>query len=276
MSPNDWRGRTVLITGGTRGIGLETGLAFARVGARTILTFRWGGHEAQAIGRFAAEGLPAPELVQVDAADLAATRAMLQRNKTEHEQIDAFVSNVAFGPMTRELDDYSPRALQRGLDSSAWPLVQHTLLIQSIFGQYPRYVVGVSSLGGQSLGLHYDLIAASKAVLETFVRHLAWRLRDQGVRVNAVTAGLARTESSVGAGGEDFAAFEAWHEAAIGPIPYVEPAAVAGAIFALCSGHLDGMTGQILTVDDGSFGFSSSRYALYREHLQHKRPGDSP
>ena len=46
---NDFRGKAVLVTGGTRGIGLATGLAFGRRGADVTLTYKWGAEDEDAI-----------------------------------------------------------------------------------------------------------------------------------------------------------------------------------------------------------------------------------
>ena len=45
----DFTGKVVLITGGTRGIGLETGLSFGKRVALCILTYRWGDHDESSI-----------------------------------------------------------------------------------------------------------------------------------------------------------------------------------------------------------------------------------
>ncbi len=58
---HDFTGKAVLITGGTRGIGLACGLAFARQGARAILTHRWGSADEDELRElFRATGGPAP------------------------------------------------------------------------------------------------------------------------------------------------------------------------------------------------------------------------
>ncbi|HEY0136691.1 MAG TPA: SDR family NAD(P)-dependent oxidoreductase, partial [Nannocystis sp.] len=64
---NDFTGKAVLITGGTRGIGLACGLAFARHGARVILTHRWGSaDEGELRAKFAELGAPEPMIVEAD------------------------------------------------------------------------------------------------------------------------------------------------------------------------------------------------------------------
>ena len=60
----DFTGKVVLITGGTRGIGLETGLSFGKRGALCILTYRWGDHDEESI--YAAfENVKAPKPILV-------------------------------------------------------------------------------------------------------------------------------------------------------------------------------------------------------------------
>lgn len=277
MTPFDWTNRAVLVTGGTRGIGLETALAFARAGARPVLTYRWGGSEDTAIARFQAEGLPAPRIERADVIDPAQTDRLLSDLREDFDRIDAYISNVAVASQIRTLDDYKLRSLSRTIEYSAWPLVSYTLRIHDVFGAWPRYVIANSSLGTDLVGLNYDFAGAAKSVLETLVRYLSWRLGPEGVRVNGVTSGPADTESSVGMGGEQLAAFVAWHIAAIGPIPFVRPEHVAGAIFALCSGWMDGLNGQIIPVDDGSSTFAGNRFGLFLASQRRPPPnGETP
>jgi NAD(P)-dependent dehydrogenase (short-subunit alcohol dehydrogenase family) len=276
MNAYSWKDRAVLVTGGTRGIGLETALAFGRAGARTILTYRWGGSEEEAAARFAAENLASPRIFRADASRDDDTVALMTALKADFDRIDGFVSNVSVASRVRDLSDYKLKNLVRSIEYTSWPLVAYTQRIHETFGVHPRYITAVSSLGTERLGMSYDFVAASKSVLETMLRYLAYRLGPEGVHVNAVTCGLVRTESSVGVGGEEFEAFEAWHERCIGPIPYVRADAVAGAIFGLCSGWMDGLNGQILTVDDSTMTFADGRYGLYRAHLDRSNPPEKP
>ena len=104
----------------------------------------------------------------------------------------------------------------------------------------------MSSEGPDRYVRHYDFVASCKAVLETLARYAAMRL--DGVNLNVVRAGYVWTESFRATFGEEFGGFA--RERGLDR-HFVRPEEVARAIVALCSGLLDGMTGQVLAVDRG-------------------------
>lgn len=76
------RDRVVLITGGTRGIGLATALVFASHGAQTVLTYKWGSADLDEVRRRVMEaGGPEPLIVQADIALEEDTIALLAQVK---------------------------------------------------------------------------------------------------------------------------------------------------------------------------------------------------
>lgn len=259
---NDLRGKCVLITGGTMGIGLATGLAFARQGARVTLTNKWGtADEEELLARFARENLPAPKIVQADAASDEDTGALLAELKKEHEAVEVFVSNVAMALVTRSLEDYSKRSLFKSIEYSAWPFFEYTRRIRETFSRYPRYVIGLSSGGIDHFACNYDFVAASKALLEVMCRYMNYRLFSQDVRVNVVRARQVRTESLRATFGPELGTF--MERANMGP-DFIEPEEVANTILALCSGLMDGVSGQVLMVDRGG-SFRDNLMRLYNE-----------
>lgn len=246
---NDWRGRVVLITGGTRGIGLATGLAFGKQGAHVILTHKWGSADEDKLREaFAAVGAPAPRIMEADAGSQDDTKALLGELKKHHDAVDVFISNVAFAQVVKTMEDYQKRSLLRSIDYSVWPMVDYTQQIKAIFGKFPRYVLGLSSQGPDKYTANYDFVASSKAVMETLCRYLAFRLVSEDVRVNVVRAALVRTESLAATMGDECVPFIERFD----PTMFVTVEEVAGVISALCSGLMDAVTGQVISVDHGA------------------------
>lgn len=261
----DLTGQAVVVTGGTMGIGLATGLLFGQLGADVWLTHRWGSADEDAIrDRFAREGARPPRIVLADAGRDEDTIALLEQIKETHDHVEAFISNVSFAHVVKSLDDWDRRSLHRSVDYSAWPMFAYGRHMERVFGRWPRYVVGLSSGGPDHFYKNYDIVAASKAVMETMCRYMSYRLADRGVRVNVVRSRLVPTESLRATFGRDFEPFAERFNMRRQMISCEE---VAGAIVALCSGMLDAMTGQVLMVDRGTT-FFDNLMRIYEERAE--------
>lgn len=259
---NDLRGKAVLITGGTMGIGLATALAFARQGAAVTMTHKWGtADEDEILRQFRAEGLRDPSIVQADVSRDEDTAALLQQIKGGHDHIEAFISNVSVALVVKGLDDYEKRSLYKSIEYSTWPMFSYTRQIKEMFGQYPRYVIGLSSGGPDAFYKNYDFVAASKAVMETLCRYMSYRLFDEDVRINVVRSRLVRTESLRATFGRDF---EEFAERFNMKRQFISCEEVASAILGLCSGLMDGVNGQVIMVDRGT-SFFDNLMRIYEE-----------
>ncbi|MEA3209662.1 MAG: hypothetical protein QOE70_2719 [Chthoniobacter sp.] len=247
------RGKTVLITGGTMGIGLATGLAFAGQGAHCILTYRWGtADEAEIRAKFASLEAAPPLIVEADVSHDEDTARLLDEVRQHHDRIDVFVSNVAVAQVVQQFSAYEKRALLKSIDYSAWPMFAYLHRIKERFGVYPRYVVALSSSGPDHYARNYDFVAACKSVLETLARYAAYRL--DGTNLNIVRAGYVRTESLRTVFGNEFESFAKRFGL---DRHFISPEEVAKVIVALCSGLLDGVNGQVLAVDRGTSFFDT-------------------
>jgi NAD(P)-dependent dehydrogenase (short-subunit alcohol dehydrogenase family) len=268
---NDLHGKCVLITGGTMGIGLATGLTFARQGAKVALTHKWGTADENALrARFAAEGLAPPRVIAADASREEDTDALLEEIGQEFDGIEVFVSNVSMALVVRSLEDYNKRSLFKSIEYSAWPFFDYTRRIHGAFGKYPRYIVGLSSAGPDHFHVNYDFVAASKAVMEVMCRYMNHRLFSEDVRINVVRARAVRTESLRATFGPDF---EGFLDCANMSRDLIEADEVANAILALCSGLMDGVSGQVLMVDrGGTFRDDLMRLFNERASLQFSNP----
>ena len=247
------------------GIGLETGIAFARQGAHCTLTCKWNTAKPEEVfARFRDEDLPAPDIIEADVGQSEDTYALLQQLRQRHDHIEVFISNVSVGEVVQDLAGYKLRSLQKTIEYSAWPMVEYPKKIKEVFGRYPRYIVGLSSGGPDHFYKNYDFIGASKAVMETLCRYMNYRLFDEDVRINVVRSRLVRTESLRATFGPDFEQFAERFNMKRQFIPSEE---VANAILALCSGLMDGVSGQVLMIDRGTT-FFDNLMSLYNERTE--------
>lgn len=266
----DLGGRTVIVTGGTRGLGLALGLELGRAGATMILTHRWGSVSVAEIhDQFAREGVPAPHVVESDVSDPDAARALMREVATRGARLHAVVSNVAFAGITPDLASLTQRSLELSLRYSAWPVLEYVHAAREVLGYHPRYVIAISTDGGDVCHPGYDMAGVAKAALETLCRYLALRLRPEGVRVNAVRCGPLDTASSRATFGDAVLDDEVLRREGL----LLDPRGVARACVALCSGLLDSVTGQVITVDEGVSLISPVVY-LTRNHWPGPLPAD--
>ena len=245
----DFSGETVLITGGTMGIGLACALAFGARGAKCVLTYKWGTASEDGVrDAFARIGAPTPDIIRADAGNSEDTGELMEWLQARTKRVGVFVSNVSAALVVGEPEDYSAKALFRSIEYSAWPMVDYPMRLKQALGQYPKYVIGISSTGVDAYSRGYDFMAASKAVMETLCRYLSYRLEPSGVRINVVRTCNVRTLALEDTFGRDFFDFASNF---IRDEHFIRPQEVAGVVLALASGMLDGMSGQVITVDRG-------------------------
>jgi enoyl-[acyl-carrier protein] reductase III len=241
MSPV--KGGSVLVTGGTRGIGKTIALRLASEGAaRVALGYMRNDAAAEAAAEEVRRAGAEPLLVR---GNVASDKVIAEL--ASHGPYAAVVHNAATGVIKPALEtedrhwDWTLNANARALLSLARACAPDMESGSSI--------VAISSLGAQRVLENYVLVGTSKAALESVVRYLAVELAPRGIRVNAVSAGVVETEAL-----DHFPNREEMLHSGKTRTPagrLVEPDDLAGAVAFLCSPDAKMVCGQTLLVDGG-------------------------
>ena len=196
----------VLATGATDGIGKETALELARVGARVIVH---GRNEARVGAAYeeleAASEAPPPKPVIADFASLSQVRALVLELARRGLSIDTLINNAGVYMKHRELSAEGIE-LTMAVNHFAHVLLTH-LLLESPVGQSLTRIINVSSIAHVRAYIDledidntrtpfddYEAYATSKLANVLFTVELARRLQSRGVRVNAVHPGVVSTK----------------------------------------------------------------------------------
>jgi enoyl-[acyl-carrier protein] reductase III len=241
MSPV--KGGSVLVTGGTRGIGKTIALRLASEGAaRVALGYMRNDAAADAAAEEVRKAGAEPLLVR---GNVASDKVIAEL--ASHGPYAVVVHNAATGVIKPALEtedkhwDWTLNANARALLSLARACAPDMESGSSI--------VAISSLGSQRVLENYVLVGTSKAALESVVRYLGVELAPRGIRVNAVSAGVVETEAL-----DHFPNREEMLHSGKTRTPagrLVEPDDIAGAVAFLCSSDAQMVCGQTLIVDGG-------------------------
>jgi 3-oxoacyl-[acyl-carrier protein] reductase len=187
-------GQIALITGGSRGIGRATALAFATEGADIAFChLDDGAKAAQTAAEIAALGRRAMHR-SLDVADIAATRAFAAESAAELGPIDILFNNAGMN-IRKRFEDYTEAEFDRIV---AVHLKGMFFMAQAV---YPAMVargrgciINVASQRGLKGAVNSAPYSAAKAAIMGFTRALAWEATPRGVRVNAIAPGPIDTD----------------------------------------------------------------------------------
>ena len=199
---------TLLVTGGSRGIGAATALLAAQRGYAVAVNYTTNSLAADEVVRqIRAQGGNAIT-VQADVGDEAQVMAMFQKIDAKLGRLTALVNNAGVVDVAARVDEMSVTRLKRMFDINvlgSFVCAREAVKRMSTrFGGSGGAIVNVSSaaarLGG---GGQYVDYAASKGAIDTFTVGLAKEVAQEGIRVNAVRPGIIETEIHASGGQPD-------------------------------------------------------------------------
>lgn len=251
MSLFDLTGKSVIITGSSRGIGKAIAEAMAEQGAHVVISSRKPGpcqEVAAAINEKHGEGTAIA--VPANISEKAELQAMVDATNAAFGKVDVVVCNAAsnpyYGPMEGISDEQFEKILSNNIISNNW-LIQ--MCVPQMRARKDGAIIIVSSIGGLKGSPIIGAYNISKAADFQLARNLATEYGKDNIRVNCIAPGLIKT---------DFAR-ALWEnpetlKRALATTPMArigEPVEIAGAAVYLASAAGAYMTGQMMVVDGG-------------------------
>ena len=243
----DFKGEVVMVTGGSRGLGLEIAHAFGQAGARVVITARRAQWLNEAENFLKDQGIAVDAMI-CDVADAGSVEQLAQQTIEKNSKIDVLVNNagLTWGAPAETMPFERWRQVIDANITGTFLMSQ--AVGRSMLERKKGAIVNVASIaglgGGQLNTIGYN---ASKAAVINLTRALAIEWTARGIRVNAIAPGMFRTRMT-----------EAIVERAEGiynattPMGRIgKPGEIAPTVLFLASEGASYITGQIIPIDGG-------------------------
>ncbi len=251
MSQFDLSGKTVVITGSTRGIGKASAIACAEQGAKVVISSRkqdvCDAVAAEINARF---GDGTAIAVAANISDKVGLQHLIDESVRAYGRIDCLVCNAAsnpyYGPQADITDEQFRKILDNNIVSNHWLIA---MVAPAMRARRDGSIVIVSSIGGLRGSTAIGAYCISKAADMQLARNLAHEFGPDGVRVNCIAPGLIKTDFARALWEDPRRAEETNSRVPLRRIG--EPEEIAGAVVFLASQASAFMTGQTMVIDGG-------------------------
>jgi Dehydrogenases with different specificities (related to short-chain alcohol dehydrogenases) len=246
--PFSMQDMTVLVTGGTRGVGRAISLRFARAGAAVIANYVRNQKAADDLLELGQQERLKLQVCRADVSIESGIKRLLESIAEHTPRLSALVHCAATG-IHRPLEQLTLRHFD-------WT---YALNVRAFFalvtGLLPRFdpgstIVAISSEGAVRAVTQYTLAGSSKGALESLVRHFAAELAAKGIRVNSLAPGTVLTDAWKALPNSEQRLEEDAAKTPLGRLVTLEEVALAAQF--LCSEASSGVVGQTLIVDGGA------------------------
>ena len=247
MKDFNLEGRTAVITGASRGIGLAVAQKLAQYGAQCILVSRKAENLEAAATGIRDLGLKA-EAMACHTGHPDQIKALYEKIVEKYGSLDILVNNAATNPHFGEMITADEDVWNKTLDvniKGPFFMIKYAVPLMKKGGA----IVNVASVNAVKPGIYQGIYSATKAALVNMTQTLARELAPKGIRVNALLPGLTDTKFA-----SALISSEKILKQALAQIPmgrYANPEEITGAVLYLVSDAASFTTGTSLVCDGG-------------------------
>ncbi len=191
--PGEFQGKVVVITGGSRGIGREIAVDFAKAGAQTVIVSSSETNLASASKTVAAAGGPAPVAIAVNLKTLDGCQQVLKQVEDKFKRCDILV-NSAGATKAGNFVDLPDDAWMDGYALKFFGCVRMCRLFWPLLKTAQGHVVNIIGGAARTPGADFTIGGSVNAAMGNFSKSLSQLGKRDGVNVNAIHPGATDTE----------------------------------------------------------------------------------
>jgi len=191
--PGEFQGKVVVITGGSRGIGREIAVEFAKAGAQTVIVSSSDANLAAATKTIGAAGGPAPLAITADLRKLEGVQQVFDTVKAKFGRCDVLV-NSAGATKAGNFVDLPDEAWMDGYALKLFGCVRMCRAFWPMLKSANGFVVNIGGGAARSPGADFSIGASVNAAMGNFSKALSQQGKKDGVNVNVIHPGATETE----------------------------------------------------------------------------------
>ena len=191
--PGEFQGKVVVVTGGSRGIGRQIAVDFAREGAQTVIVSSSEANLAAATKTVAAAGGPVPFAIAADLRKLEGCQDVFKRIQEKFKRCDILV-NCAGATKAGNFVDLPDEAWMDGYALKFFGCVRMCRLFWPMLKDAQGHVVNIIGGAARTPGADFTIGGSVNAAMGNFSKSLSQLGKRDGVNVNAIHPGVTDTE----------------------------------------------------------------------------------
>ncbi len=239
--------KTVIVTGGSKGIGAATSIYFAQKGYNVVINYNSSVHAAEILNTSLLSNGYNSSVFKADVSNRLEVELMVKETLYKYGSIDVLVNNagIAYQGVINSMDEID---FDRIVDVNLKGVFNCCKAVATpMINQKSGKIINISSMWGQVGASCEVAYSAAKAGVIGLTKALAKELAPSGINVNAIAPGLIETSMNANISIEDMQDFV--ESIPLGRMGSSEE--IAAAIYFLASDEADYITGQVLGVNGG-------------------------